>query len=99
MILVIADSAWESLDQLALYWAQFNTDEKVQERTDALIAEAQWLCRWPGAGAQEVFIEHRGVQYRKWLLGKVKIIYYIRGNELRVSDFFEARQHPRKMKS
>ncbi len=98
MKLVIADSAWESLTTLQAYWAQFNTDDTIDARIDELLAEVLWLSEWPGAGAEEVFLEHRGRQYRRWVVGRVKIVYYLHGDELRVSDFFDSRQHPRKMK-
>ncbi|MBK8227591.1 MAG: hypothetical protein IPK70_10505 [Flavobacteriales bacterium] len=98
MKLVIADSAWDSLADLQAYWAQFNSDDKVEARIDELLSELLWLSEWPGAGAVEVLLEHRGRQYRRWVVGKVKVVYYIKGDELRVSDFFDARQHPRRMK-
>ncbi len=97
MRLDIAETALESLKKLQAYWALFNTDEKVQARIDALLDEAIWLCDWPGAGSQEIFMEHRGIHYRKWVVGKVKIIYYIHGDTLRISDFFDSRQDPDKM--
>lgn len=65
MKLEIAETALESLIKLQAYWAQYNTDEKVQARVDSLLEEALWLCDWPGAGSQEVFLEHRGRHYRK----------------------------------
>lgn len=99
MKLVIARSAWESLDRLQKYWADFNSDEKVQARLDELLDEAVWLSIWPGAGAQEIFMEHRGKHCRKWTVGNVKIIYTIEGEELRISDFFDSRQDPRRMKA
>lgn len=98
MRLVIAESAWESLDRLQQYWLQFNIDEKVQARVDRLLEEALWLSEWPGAGAQEVFMRYRGKVYRRWVVGNVKIIYRVVGDELRIYDFFDARQHPRRMK-
>lgn len=98
MKLVIARSAWESLDQLQKYWAEHNSDKKVQGRVDELLDEAIWLSHWPGAGAQEVFMQHRGKQYHKWTVRRVKIVYYIEGEELRVSDFFDGRQDPQKMR-
>jgi toxin ParE1/3/4 len=97
MKLVIARSAWERLDRLQKYWADFNSDEKVQARLDELLDEAVWLSNWPGAGAQEIFMEHRGKHYRRWPVGKIKIVYYIAGEELRVSDFFDGRQDPQRM--
>ncbi|MFN8351011.1 MAG: hypothetical protein U0U25_06065 [Flavobacteriales bacterium] len=98
MKLIIADSAWESLARLQAYWAQYNADEKVEARVDELLAEVLWLSEWPGAGAQEVLLKRRGRQYRRWVVGRVKIVYYIVGDELRVSDFFDARQDPRRLK-
>lgn len=98
MKLIIADSAWESLARLQAYWAQYNADEKVEARVDELLAEVLWLSDWLGAGAQEVLLKRRGRQYRRWVVGRVKIVYYIVGDELRVSDFFDARQDPRRLK-
>ena len=97
MKLVISRSAWESLDQLQKYWADANDDRKVLCRVDELLEEAGWLSNWPGAGAQEIFLEHRGRYYRKWTVGRVKIVYYIESEELRISDFFDSRQDPVKM--
>ena len=91
MKLVIAESAWASLNHLQKYWAQYNTDERVHERVDELLEEAEWLSAWPGAGAQEVYMVHGGMHYCKWAVGRVKIIYYIVDDELRICDFFDAR--------
>ena len=98
MKLVIADSAWESLTRLQAYWAQYNSDEKVEARVEELLAEVLWLSEWPGADAVEVCLMHRGRQYRRWVVGRIKIIYYIHGDELRVADLFDSKQHPRRMK-
>lgn len=98
MRLVITEGAWRSLDHLQKYWARFNTDEKVEERVNHLIDEAVWLCEWPGAGAQEPFIVRRRKEYRRWVVGHVKIVYRIEGDALLVVDFFDSRQNPKRMK-
>ena len=36
--------------------------------------------------------------YRKLIVGYVKIVYFVGRNRLVVTDFFDGRQDPRKMK-
>lgn len=95
---VISDQAWESLDRLAAYWSDVNTEDHVLQRVDELLEAVVWLASWPGAGTKEPYLEHKGRSYRKWTVGNVKIIFVIQDDELRVIDFFDGRQDPRKMK-
>lgn len=98
MKLVITEGAWQSLDRLQKYWARFTADDRVEERVGHLIDEATWLCKWPGAGAQEPFFLRHRKAYRRWVVGQIKIVHRIDGDTLYVLDFFDSRQRPRRMK-
>ena len=95
---VISEAAWGSLDSLAEYWSDTNSDERTLQKVDELLEAVLWLASWPGAGTTELYLEHKGRLYRKWTVGNVKIIFFVHVDELRVVDFFDARQDPRKMK-
>lgn len=51
----------------------------------SILAQVQWLNKGR-------------FQYRRWVVGHVKIIYRVTKTAVRVTDFFDSRQDPKKMK-
>jgi toxin ParE1/3/4 len=96
--LEIADSAWERLDHLAHYWVQHNSMDRIEAMVDELLDQAEWLRSHPRAGAIEIHKEHTRYRYRRWVVRSVKIVYRITRTAIRVTDFFDARQDPNKMR-
>ncbi|MBP6391845.1 MAG: hypothetical protein KA175_02555 [Flavobacteriales bacterium] len=96
--LEVADSAWDRLHDLTLFWEKFHSDERIGALADELLNEAEWLCSHPRAGAFETQMPGSRYQYRHWVVGHVKIVYRVTRSAIRVSDFFDSRQDPRRMK-
>lgn len=57
-----------------------------------------YLRHHPGAGQFEPELEDLGEGHRRWVAGNYKIVYLIHGYVIRVTDIFDARQDPRKMR-
>jgi plasmid stabilization system protein ParE len=98
MKLEVAESAWESLVQLTEYWSDFRSPERIDERVDELWDTVDWLLRHPHAGPKEKYLEDLQLGHRCWRVREVKIVYRVVGNVLRVTQFFDARQDPDKMR-
>lgn len=96
--LEVAESAWDSLHNLTIFWEKFHSDQRIDELVDELMEAADWLRTHPGAGAAEVHMRKTRYTYRRWVVGHVKIVYRVTRTAIRVSDIFDSRQDPRKMK-
>lgn len=74
------------------------TDREVRKRADAVHSALNDLVLHPGRGAFEDLVAMPGRRYRRWIVGEIKIIYYTTKTIVRVTDIFDCRQDPRKMK-
>ena len=74
-------------------------DEAYALRTLKLIDSGiLFLGKHPSAGQYEVELDHLGRGHRRWVVGHYKIIYLILENHLVITDIFDSRQDPGKMK-
>lgn len=98
MRLEVTDSAWSSLDALTVFWSDQLTDAAIDARVDELWEAVLWLLGHPGAGQVEEYLSAFGKEHRRWIVGDVKVIYRLGPDVLYVTDFFDSRQDPKKMK-
>lgn len=98
MRLEVTDSAWYSLDALTVFWSDRSTDAAIDARVDELWEALLWLLDHPGAGQVEECLSAFGKEHRRWIVGDVKVIYRLGPDVLYVTDFFDSRQDPKKMK-
>ncbi len=72
------------------------------ERRDALIEKVirgtDRLLDFPKAGQVETLMDSRPFEYRRLVVGNFKIIYRIDGEMIYVTDIFDARQDPQRMR-
>lgn len=94
----VSASALKRLGTLTSFWLETIPEKRVLEMVDELFDEAEWLCRYPKAGMVEEWLSKGRSQYRRWVVGHVKIIYRVTRDAVRVVDFFDSRQDPRKMR-
>ena len=59
---------------------------------------ARQLIQNPYSGQVEEYLDHLGLSHRRIVEGNFKIIYRVEGNEIFVTDIFDTRQDPQKMK-
>ena len=72
--------------------------KKVIEIKNQLLNKADSLSIYPEIGQREEYLEHLGRDHRRLVEGYFKIIYRIDGNYVYITDFFDSRQDPEKMK-
>lgn len=72
--------------------------EKREEVIDTVLEETRRLIQWPHAGQVEVWLADREHEYRRLVVGNFKIIYRIQGDMVHVTDLFDARQNPKRMR-
>lgn len=72
------------------------------ERREALVSrifkEAERLVKYPRAGQVEPLMEGMRFEYRRLVVGNFKIIYRIDGEWIRITDIFDTRQDPKRMR-
>ena len=98
MRLIITGSAWESLDS-AISFLNVHWDDRVVDRVVSEIWEhIDVVLLYPLGGQLEEDLAELGRRHRRMACGHFKIIYYIQGEDLYVTDIFDSRQDPGKMK-
>lgn len=98
MRVIWSNWALERLDEIHAYLER-EASARVADRTVARILEAvALLAQYPRGGQVEPWLEHKGLGHRRAVVGNYKVIYRIHEQEIRVTDVFDARQDPRKMK-
>jgi len=98
MRLVMTESAWRSLDQ-AIYVLSVRWDDRVVDRIVTEIWEhIDIVLQYPLGGQLEEDLAELGRQHRRMVCGHFKIIYFVEGEDLYVTDIFDSRQDPGKIK-
>lgn len=74
-------------------------DDQVIDRIVGQIWEhVEVALRYPLGGQLEEDLAELGRQHRRLVCGHFKIIYYVDGEDLYVTDIFDSRQDPGKIK-
>ncbi|HLZ16960.1 MAG TPA: type II toxin-antitoxin system RelE/ParE family toxin [Cyclobacteriaceae bacterium] len=73
--------------------------EKINEIRNRILSKADMLLTTPYLGQQEEYLEHLGKGHRRLIEGNYKIIYRVQGENIYITDIFDSRQDPAKMKS
>ncbi len=100
MKIIYTDQSYQSLDESL----QFLSEklgmplEKVLEIRTKLLDRADNLVSNPKSGQIEEYLEHLNKKHRRLIEGYFKIIYRIEKEIIYVTDFFDTRQDPQKMK-
>lgn len=98
MTLEVSTSARQRLFDI---WKRIR-DDSSEERADKvetrLIARAKELVQQPLKGPPEPHLVILNEGHRFLLLGRYKVIYRIIGEIIYVTDFFDTKQHPSRMR-
>lgn len=100
MRLVFTDQSLDSLEQCLrfLIEEQGVSIQKAGEIALKLLDRAGELVANPMLGQIEPHLVHLGMGHRRVVEGNYKVIYRIGDDCVFILDFFDTRQHPRKMK-
>ncbi|MFZ1692135.1 MAG: type II toxin-antitoxin system RelE/ParE family toxin [Flavobacteriales bacterium] len=82
---------WKRIEQSS----SSTTADKVVAR---LLKRARELGGHPRKGPPEPYLAHHGKEHRFLLLGRYKILYHITEETVFVTDFFDTKQHPARMR-
>ncbi len=99
MKLVVTEHAWSSLADLTDYWSSFRSFDRIDEQVTELWEVVDWLLENPTAGQFEDQLQELGLGHRRWVFGDLKIVYRLVGKQFIITDFFDSRQDPRRMKA
>ena len=86
------------MDEIHTYLEQ-EAGIQVARRTISKITDAVLLLtQFPRGGQIEPWLEHKGLDHRRAVVGNYKVVYRIDKQEIKIIDVFDARQDPKKMK-
>ena len=98
MKLVYTEQALISLEEALSFLAPKVTHEKLIEIRNEILDAADTLLLQPLQGQKEPFLEHLDLNHRRLIVSHYKIIYRIIGEYIYITDIFDSRQDPDKMK-
>jgi toxin ParE1/3/4 len=98
MKLFYTQQALDSLQEYLDFFPSEVPSEKVNEIRDKILAKADKLLLNPYIGQVEEYLEHLEKNHRRIIEGNYKIIYRVENEIIYVTDIFDCRQDPSKMK-
>ncbi len=98
MKLIYTEQALLSLEDVLNLIAPKVPHEKLIEIRDIILDETEKLLAHPLQGQEEPFLKHLGLGHRRLVVSHFKIIYRVAGEYIYITDIFDSRQDPDKMK-
>ncbi len=98
MKLIYTEQALLSLEEALDFIAPKVPQEKLIEIRDEILDGADALLFHPLLGQEEPFLVHLGLGHRRLVVSHYKIIYRIIEDCIYITDIFDSRQDPDKMK-
>jgi toxin ParE1/3/4 len=98
MKLIYTEQALFSLEEALNFISPKVTHDKLIEIRDEILDVADTLLLQPLLGQEEPFLEHLGLGHRHLVAGHYKIIYRVVGESIYITDIFDSRQDPDRMK-
>lgn len=100
MKLVFTEQAQRSMNTsfLFLLEEQEVSADKIEQFRSRIRLSARQLLKNPHLGQREARLEHLQKDHRRLIEGNFKIIYFIEQETVFITDIFDTRQNPKKMK-
>lgn len=98
MRIVVTTPAWESYLHAMQFLAGYMTDRELERLDEKLWDRIADLKKFPRGGQFEPYLVHLGEGHRRLVVGNFKVVYRLEGRTVHITDIFDARQDPRKMK-
>lgn len=98
MKLVYTEQSLISLTEELEFIAPKVTHEKLIEIRNSILDAADTLKEQPLLGQKEYLLEHLGLEHRRLIVGNYKVIYRLTSDYIYITDIFDTRQNPVKMK-
>ncbi|MBN1119395.1 MAG: type II toxin-antitoxin system RelE/ParE family toxin [Bacteroidales bacterium] len=98
MKLVYTEQALLSLEEVLNFIAPKVSQEKLLEIREEILDTADTLVLQPLQGQTEPYLEHLNLGHRRLVVNHYKIIYRVIDETIYITDIFDSRQDPDKMK-
>jgi plasmid stabilization system protein ParE len=98
MKLVYTEQALKSLEESLAFIVPNVTIETLENIRNSILNRADRLLKNPSSGRKEEYLEHLGLNHRRVIESHYKIIYRVIGSTIFITDIFDSRQDPEKMK-
>lgn len=98
MKLVYTEQALFSLGEALNFIAPKVSPEKLNHIRDEILDAADTLLLQPFQGQEEPCLEHLNLGHRRLIVSHYKIIYRVVDEYIYITDIFDSRQNPDKMK-
>ena len=98
MKLFYTKQALLSLEQSLNFIAPKVSNNKLVEIQNKILDAADTLILQPEKGQEEPLLKHLKLGHRRIIEGHYKIIYRVIEDKIYITDIFDSRQDPRKMK-
>jgi plasmid stabilization system protein ParE len=98
MKLIYTEQALISLEEALNFIALKVSYNKLNEIKGNILDAADTLILQPLQGQEEPLLEHLGLEHRRLIVSHYKIIYRVIGECIYITDIFDSRQDPEKMK-
>lgn len=87
------------LKNIYLYYKLSVSIEIANKIKKSILASTKNMYKKPFSGAIELNLTELGLEHRYLVIGNYKIIYRLIKNDVYITDVFDCRQNPQKMKS
>ncbi len=98
MKLIYTEQALFSLEEALNFIAPKVSNKKLDEIKNNILDAADTLILQPQQGQMEPLLEHLGLEHRRLIVSHYKIIYRVIEKYIYITDIFDSRQDPEKMK-
>ena len=100
MRLVFTEQAQQSMNNAFLFLLEEQgvPPQKIDDFRDSIKLSIRQLLKNPYLGQRETRLRYLNKDHRRLIEGNFKIIYFIKDDSIFITDIFDSRQDPKKMK-
>lgn len=98
MKLIYTEQALTSLEEVLEFISSEVTQKKLFEIRNRILDKADTLLLHPNQGQKEPCLEHLNLDHRRIIVSHYKIVYRVVGESIYITDIFDSRQDPDKIK-
>ena len=81
--------------RILVYYNEMGGERAAAKLHQKYLQKQKRLLKFPESGTPEALLRDRKIQYRSVIINEYyKIVYYVKGDVLRVSAFWDMRMHP-----
>lgn len=97
MTLDFTERALRSLERSLELLADKYTAEQREAYADKIFERTRLLLQYPRSGQREERLAALGQEHRRLICDHFKIVYFIDGDIIRITDIFDSRRNPDEM--